>query len=152
MLRYGVRRALNQVWLHQTYPRPHQKFQVPVKAIAHRYVPLSRDPLQFGARQTGCVLSGPWDRATTNVFTSLKARACWAHFQGGLSWEETGIYDYFAKARNAGQIIDNCHTHADVVLRYAQLDRLFDHACQTRALPEVVAQLNGAGYPCAFNA
>ena len=59
--------------------------------------------------------------------TSNKIASCIAHFEGGQSWEETGIIDSgLAYVKKAGKPLDGCTSRADFLQRYEKLDRLFE--------------------------
>lgn len=55
--------------------------------------------------------------------TSIKA--CVDHWQGGLSWQETGIYAVMMEQIRRNGKVDRLRTLADVKTRYAQLDTMY---------------------------
>lgn len=64
----------------------------------------------------------------TPGFVSLfKFRACYNHWVKGLSWNETGIYDYhlFCIKKFERPVDHGCLTKADIVSRYDRLDVIF---------------------------
>lgn len=59
---------------------------------------------------------------------SPKIECCIKRWQDGMSWEETGIFDYsLTYIEQTGAALDGCTTLDELITRYEQLDRLYDH-------------------------
>lgn len=85
---------------------------------------------------SGTVLAGDWDRDAFNVTSWWKFKACVAHFQEGVPWSETPVYDrYLAQIAKYG-VYDGCQNLSDVKARYSKIDRLYDQIARDGALRE----------------
>jgi hypothetical protein len=76
--------------------------------------------------QTGQVLSGEWDSEKAPLATSVKIQACELHWQRGVPWEETGVYEHMMQLIREHGKVDGCLTLADVRARYSRLDAMYD--------------------------
>lgn len=58
----------------------------------------------------------------------LKFRACHDHWVKGMSWQDTGIYDFLLYLISyRGKPVDGgCQTKADLIARYDKLDAVFE--------------------------
>jgi hypothetical protein len=57
----------------------------------------------------------------------FKMQACRKHWESGVSWADTGIFDYVLGVGSArGRPLDGCRTYGDVRARYLELDRIFE--------------------------
>lgn len=58
---------------------------------------------------------------------SFKIKACFKHFQDGLSWQETGVIDDTVRIiEEAGKPFDELDRRDQVVRRYDRLDELYE--------------------------
>lgn len=113
-------------------PRRHQLIQVERQALDRWLRGPQRRQL---AGASGHVLDGDWDLDTGPITALPKIRFCFAHWVGGLTWEETGAYDrHLREIATAGGRYDGCSTLDDVVARYEQLDTLFERVARERRL------------------
>ena len=57
-----------------------------------------------------------------------KIRSCIDHWENGISWEETGIFDFLEREieNHPKNIFDDCGNRKELKRRYARLDRLFE--------------------------
>ena len=57
-----------------------------------------------------------------------KIRSCIDHWEKGIPWEETGIFDFLEKEieNHPRNIFDDCGNRKELKKRYARLDRLFE--------------------------
>ncbi|MCL7945956.1 hypothetical protein [Marinobacter sp. ATCH36] len=61
-------------------------------------------------------------------------KACLAHWQGGLSWEETGIYKQMLDTIEEKGKVDRLKNLDDIKERYKSVDRLYDQVASTGRL------------------
>jgi hypothetical protein len=81
------------------------------------------------------VTEAPWPQALLVPVTQIpKFRFCIAHWVHGVSWRETGAYEYMQAVIARKGRSDGCQTMADVVARYDALDRIFEEACREKRL------------------
>lgn len=81
----------------------------------------------FEPDRSGEVVGGDWERAARPLEGDWDVIACRAHFEDGVTWEETGVYGHvIAEIAALGGRKDGCETLDDVVRRYDALDRLFE--------------------------
>ena len=79
-----------------------------------------------GARMSGVVHPGDWDRQVQPIGESVKIAACIAHWRDGVPWANTGIYDHMlAIVRRRGKA-DACRSLVDIIRRYQRMDRLYE--------------------------
>tara|TARA_Y100000588_G_scaffold323448_1_gene356039 strand:+ start:512 stop:955 length:444 start_codon:yes stop_codon:yes gene_type:complete len=55
----------------------------------------------------------------------VKIQACLAHWNDGVSWEATGIYDHLLKLIKERGTADECKSIEDIINRYQKLDEIF---------------------------
>ena len=99
---------------------------------------ISRATSGLDRSATGKVLGGAWDRDVVAIDSIWKIAAARMHWQEGVPWEETGVYDLMlAEISRSGRSLDGCRTLDDVVRRYERLDDLFERVRQERRLQPV---------------
>ena len=83
---------------------------------------------------SGQVLNGDWDqKERINIEDSTIYRACYAHWEEGVAWEETGIYQFMLdKIERFGGEVDNCSNIDDIIVRYNKLDQLYDRVKKSK--------------------
>ena len=82
---------------------------------------------EWGRKHSGNVVDGDWDLKTIPLMEYPKFKFCIQHWQEGLSWKETGAYDFLlGLIAKKGGPVDNCLTLPDVIRRYEVLDTIFD--------------------------
>ena len=95
--------------------------------ITRRYVPdRAKGAPVFRRRHSGLVRGGDWDLSLRDHEKGVKFLACKAHWQDGLSWEETGIFDMHLDRIARKGVSDECRTLDDLKARYAKLDDVFE--------------------------
>lgn len=81
-------------------------------------------------RVSGQVFLGDWPPGGSDkifpVEDLLKIRCCYEHWLGGVSWENTGIYQHMESLVKQHGRYDGCRNMDDIVLRYRQLDLMFN--------------------------
>lgn len=80
----------------------------------------------FKRNQSGMVIAGDWDQQTVDFMSHDKVRAFFQHFEDGVPWEETGIYDLMLRRIEINGVYDECRTLDDVKARYDGIDKLYD--------------------------
>lgn len=79
-----------------------------------------------GLRMSGVICSGDWDLDTKPITNMIKIKACLDHWREGISWEESGIYEYMEDLiAKKSRRIDGCHSRTDIVNRYARMDLIY---------------------------
>ena len=100
----------------------------PADATVQYRSSLERGALNFRRASSGKILGGDWDLNTAPIGSSVKFKACMAHFRDGVPWEETGLFEEM-KARIARDgVADGCRTYDDILARYAALDAVAEDA------------------------
>lgn len=96
----------------------------------HIPVLLTRKKLRHDLIMPTIFFSAGTDDPTNHVHPldySNKISACIARYEGGKTWEETGVIESSLEyIEESGNPLDGCSTLGDLVLRYENLDRLFD--------------------------
>ena len=85
----------------------------------------------MGDSYSGKVVTGGWPppRARQREIMQVKKiRSCVDHWEKGIPWEETGIFDFLEKEieNHPRNIFDDCGNRKELKKRYARLDRLFE--------------------------
>jgi hypothetical protein len=80
----------------------------------------------FSRASSGQIIGGDWDTGNNLVSDMPKIRMARLHWQDGLSWEDTGVYEYMMRRITSGGPLDGCSTLDDVKARYDKLDALFE--------------------------
>lgn len=57
---------------------------------------------------SGAVLGGDWPHLAFPLEYDEKFGSCWAHWNGGLPWAETGIYEYLIQRIAENGSFDGC--------------------------------------------
>lgn len=90
-----------------------------------------------------------WDYQPPLEFSiRFRIKACIDHFEKGIPWEETGIYElmeteiFFSKFGER----DNCKTKEDIMLRYENLDKIYNQIKKEGALREK-DKISLSGFP-----
>ena len=85
----------------------------------------------MGDSYSGKVVTGGWPppRARQREIMQVKKiRSCIDHWEKGISWEETGIFDFLEREieNHPKNIFDDCGNRKELEKRYARLYRLFE--------------------------
>lgn len=95
----------------------------------------AKDPrFRFRRRDTARVIGGDWLEIAVPFQHWLKHRAVVARYRDGMSWEETGIYDWLLKQMKKTDGFDGLHSLDDIKARYALLDAAAEDARKTGRL------------------
>ena len=82
----------------------------------------------FRRRHSGLVRGGDWDLSVAPIPETDKIEFCRRRFLDGLSWEETGAIDRAMAGIAAKGSYDGLRSRAEVLERYAAIDRLYEQA------------------------
>ena len=77
-------------------------------------------------RLAGQVFGGDWDRREAWFEQSTLFQSFVAHFERGVPWEQTALYEESRDAISAGATLWGCETPDAFDRRCAELDRLYD--------------------------
>ena len=90
---------------------------------------------EFNWDDFGAIRKGDWDiqseplayepRTQASRDHWVKIQACLAHWNEGISWEATGIYDHLLKLIEKRGTTDECQSIEDIIHRYQRLDEIF---------------------------
>ncbi|MFP7673756.1 hypothetical protein ACG74X_10430 [Marivita sp. S0852] len=89
---------------------------------------------RFRRRHSGMVAPGDWDRSTKPFGSHLKLNSIRKHFEDGVPWEDTPLFDWMLKEIDIHGRIDGCYTREDLIARYERLDRIYEETKHTRRL------------------
>jgi hypothetical protein len=108
------------------------------------WVPISKNLCAFkgsdgNRRTTGQVLQGHWPWPVVNVLQIPKIAACLAHWEKGVSWEESGIIELMRQTAEKRGRADSCRTLAEIRSRYELLDSIYDQVKRTGRLDPPLA-------------
>jgi hypothetical protein len=88
----------------------------------------------FQRRHSGLVRGGDWDLSRAPLPETRAERVIRAHFEGGQSWEETGVVDYHLEKIAEKGISEGARNRAEIMARYEDLDRVYEEAQRTGRL------------------
>lgn len=89
---------------------------------------------RFRRRHSGMVAGGDWDLSRKPLGNHLKLDSIRAHFERGVPWEDTKLFDWMlSQIAEKGQI-DTCRSREDLIARYDRLDRIYDEAKRSGTL------------------
>ncbi|WP_146587490.1 hypothetical protein [Puniceibacterium confluentis] len=77
-------------------------------------------------QESGLVVDGDWDQSRYLLDTHVKLSSSRLHFVDGVPWDQTPLFDRMLAEIAKGHVPDGCATRADVIARYAALDRVYD--------------------------
>lgn len=80
---------------------------------------------RFSSSLSGRVLFGDWDLETAPLSNSTTFNACVLHWQEGVPWEETGVFEYMMDLIASQGYMDGCRSLEDVKERYSRLDAMY---------------------------
>lgn len=86
------------------------------------------------SKQSGAVLEHWPEQGYAPVSELPSISACLAHWQDGLSWEETGIFDLMMEQIQRNGKVDRLRSIEDVQARYRELDDLYHHVMRAGKL------------------
>lgn len=122
-----LRDIFNRAFFGPDAPLSDEPLYVSPRDITRRYIP---DPAkgapEFRRRHSGLVRGGDWDLSFKDHEKGFKFLACKAHWQDGVSWEDTGIFDAHLDRIARKGSSDECRSLDDLKARYARLDEVFE--------------------------
>lgn len=84
---------------------------------------------------SGRIVAGDWDRQIVKFQKkSPKYKAIKRRYRKGLSWEETGLFDYILQRIAQHGVFDDCRNIHDIRKRYEAMDRMVDQVMRNGAL------------------
>ena len=86
---------------------------------------------RFRRRHSGLVAQGDWDLSRRPFGDHIKLNSIRDHFENGVPWEKTQLFDWMMQQLAEKGRIDSCTSKEDLVARYQRLDRIFDEAQAT---------------------
>ncbi|MDO6586092.1 hypothetical protein Q4543_11210 [Salipiger sp. 1_MG-2023] len=94
-------------------------------------------------RHSGMIMDGDWDLSLVPLKDDSKYVSIAMHFNDGVRWEDTPLFERLLKEIEAGHVPDDCATREDLLARYAALDRLYE---ETRARGRLLAKVELPDY------
>lgn len=90
---------------------------------------------EWNRKHSGDVQPGDWDLNVKPLTEHPKYKYCVQHWVYGVSWKESGAYEFLRELiRKKGEPVDGCFTEGDILSRYDELDRVFEHVSRTGEL------------------
>jgi hypothetical protein len=124
-----LRDGLNWLRYWPDPPLSDELIWIDPKKVTHWYKP---DPAngapKFRRRHSGKVVGGDWDLSRKPFDAHLKLNSVRAHYQNGVPWPETELFQRLLQKIEAGQMVDGCRSREDLVERYNRLDQIYDEA------------------------
>ncbi|AXR77191.1 ParB-like nuclease domain containing protein [Natrarchaeobaculum sulfurireducens] len=82
---------------------------------------------RFGTyHHIGAIRGGDWDLKAKSFETHPKYKAVKRRFVDGVSWKETGVFDYMRSRIESEGCLDGCRTPSDIGDRYSDIDVLYE--------------------------
>lgn len=81
-------------------------------------------------RLAGRVFDGDWDTGNNRITESTIYQSFRAHFEAGVSWDQTAFYEETRSAIEAGSSPWDCGSVADLDERCQELDRLYEQIAE----------------------
>lgn len=78
-----------------------------------------------GDATSGAVRGGDWPDLAYSLTTDEKYAGCWAHWNDGVPWADTGIHEYILERIAEAGSFDGCVSVEDINSRYARLDEIY---------------------------
>lgn len=104
---------------------PDDKTMFLTAASMRKYIGMSNQ------EASGRVIEFSWPvEKAIPVCKLTKIKMCLEHWRNGISWEDTGIYEYMEKMILEYGEHDGCKNTDDLIKRYEKLDILFEQARQ----------------------
>jgi len=131
----ALRDITNRVRFGPDAPQSDELIWVRARDVVNWYKP---DPgngaPRFRRRHSGMVAPGDWDLSTRPFGSHLKLNSIREHFENGVPWQNTNLFDWMLKEIEKHGRIDGCHTREDLIARYERLDRIFEETKRTGQL------------------
>lgn len=130
-----VRDVVNRLRFGADAPQSDELIWVRARDVANWYKP---DPdngaPRYRRRHSGIVAAGDWDLSRKPFGSQIKLDSIRDHFERGVPWQQTNLFDWMLKQISEKGRIDGCHTREDLIERYERLDRIYDEAQRTGTL------------------
>lgn len=127
-----LRDRLNRLRYGPDAPQSDELIWIRPRDVTHWY---KSDPARgaprFRRRHSGMVATGDWDRSTKPFGSHIKLDSIRRHFEDGVPWHETPLFDWMLDRIGEHGRIDGCHTREDLIARYERLDRIFEETKRT---------------------
>lgn len=130
-----VRDVVNRVRYGPDAPQSDELIWIRPRDVTDWYIaaPSNGAPL-FRRRHSGLVARGDWDLSRKPFGSQIKLDSIRDHFERGVPWQNTNLFDWMLKRIDEEGRIDGCRTREDLIARYDQLDRIYDEARRTGTL------------------
>lgn len=123
------RKALRDLWNRFRYgpdaPRSDERIYLPPCDLDESY-DSKAGPRPLRRQHSGKIYGGDWDLCRTSFATGIKPVSCRMHYEDGVPWEQTPMFERMLRELAAGKTPDGCTSREDVVHRYETLDRIFE--------------------------
>jgi len=132
---YAVLRNIkNRLAYGRHAPWHSQRIYVDATRCTHHLPPGERPYSYMPRRLSGIVVGGDWDRRVKPIDQSPKVGFCLLHWRSGISWEETGCYEYSMAIIEKEGVLDGMRSLDEVKERYIRLDEIFERVKKERRL------------------
>lgn len=130
-----VRDVTNRLRFGPDAPQSDELIWIRPRDVTHFYraAPSNGAP-KFRRRHSGLVARGDWDMSRKPIGSQIKLDSIRDHFEHGVPWHETDLFDWMLKQIDEKGRIDGCHTREDLIARYEALDRIYEEAKRTGTL------------------
>lgn len=77
-------------------------------------------------RYSGKIVEGNWDIEGMPLLEHPKINACYLHWEKGVDWKDTGVYEYLLDQIKQRGVADFCTNIEQIKMRYEKLDVIFE--------------------------
>ena len=130
-----VRDVANRLRFGPDAPKSDELIWVSPRDVTHWYKadPHSGAP-RFRRRHSGRVVGGDWDQSRKPFGSQLKLDSIRDHFERGVPWQQTSLFDWMLKQLDDKGLVDECTSREELIARYEELDRIYAEAQRTGTL------------------
>lgn len=118
----AVRDVTNRLRFGPDAPQSDELIWIRPRDVTHWY---AADPTKgaprFRRRHSGSVVAGDWDKSRTPFAGHIKLDSIRAHFEQGVPWEETELFDWMLQRIEELGRIDGVTDRAGLIRRYERL-------------------------------
>ncbi len=130
-----LRDVTNRMWFGADAPQSDELIWVRARDVTHWYKPEPENGApRYRRRHSGLVAGGDWDQSRKPFGSQIKLDSIRDHFERGVPWQQTDLFDWMLKMMDEKGRVDGCHTREDLIARYEQLDRIYEEAQRTGTL------------------
>ncbi|OSQ51684.1 hypothetical protein [Marivita geojedonensis] len=116
-------------------PQSDELIWVRARDVTHWYKPDPENGApRYRRRHSGLVAGGDWDQSRKPFGSQIKLDSIRDHFERGVPWQQTDLFDWMLRQIDEKGRIDGCHTREDLIARYERLDRIYEEAQRTGTL------------------